>query len=540
MRARPATPNPTDGQGPRESPAYPKNGQAFHRRPPKSTALEFEVTPQAVAASILQSHAGTILVVRPVEANGLVSGWHEGDANLRRHSCAYWLGDNGRWEPGPEPWYDLVDEVLWERYQRAEAAYAQQERSKRAVLRSIKTEQRRVRSLAREVRVNIRSAAQRMREDDPDAVKDLTECQATELDADRRYLGVANGVVDLCEAKLLKPAEARTKLVTVSTGIDYDPNAKSDDVDLLTKHLPEDEQGWWWQVMGYALHGRPSRRIYVIVGPPGGGKSCVANALRSALATYASEPADSALSESGSLGSHSTELSAFASPIRVAVMDEANFPRGRLSASLVKRLSGDSTFTYRPLYKDPITTEATATLFLVCNPHSVPRMNLEDDALASRLRELPYPAVPDDQKDPELPDRLRTKEFRRAMLARLVSEASELRPGYPPEDIPTVSEATDARIENDIGELGRFARRLVPAPSTKLAFPDVWKEWCEMNGVQDPSDAPKAGGITRRSFTRLLRKQVPALPGTKSVSIDGKTVRGWVGWEFRPDDTSQV
>ena len=61
-----------------------------------------------------------------------------------------------------------------------------------------------------------------------------------------------------------------------------------------------------------------------------------------------------------------------------------------------------------------------------------------------------------------------------------------------------------------------------------------------MNGVQDPADAPKAGGINRRSFTRLLRKQVPALPGTKPVSINGKTVRGWVGWELRPDDTSQV
>ena len=540
MRARPVTPSPTDGQASSESPAYPENGQAFHKQPPKSTAPEFEVTPQAVAASILQSSAGRILVVRPVESNGLVSGWHEGDANLRRHSCAYLLRKDGRWESGPEPWYNLVDEVLWTRYQRAAAAHAQQERTKGAVLRPIKTEQRRVRILAREVRVNIRAAAQHMREEDPDAVKDLTECKATELDADRRYLGVANGVVDLLTAKLLEPAEARTKLVTVSTGIDYDPNATSDDVDLLTKHLSEDEQGWWWQVMGYALHGRPSRRIYVIVGPPGGGKSCVANALRSALGSYASEPADSALSESGSLGSHSTELSAFASPIRVAVMDEANFPRGRLSPSLAKRLSGDSTFTYRPLYKDPTTAEATATLFLVCNPHSVPRMNLEDAALASRLRELPYPAVPDDQKDPELPDRLRTKEFRRAMLARLVSEASKLKPGYPPEDIPAVSEATEARIEDDIGEIGRFARRFVPTSSARLAFADVWKAWCEMNGVQDQADEKKAGGITRRNFTRMLRKQVPALPGAKPTSINGKTVRGWVGWELRPDDTSQV
>ena len=513
----------------------------FRKQPAKSMAAELEVTPQQIARAIISSHAAGILVVRPVEANGLVSGWNEGDANLRRHSCAYLLREDGRWETGPEPWYELVDEVLWRRYREAEETLSQSKGWKRAALRQIKTEQRRIRSLVREVRVNIRSAAKLMREEDPDAAKGLTECKATELDADRRYLGVANGVVDLCTAKMLEPAKARFRLVTLSTGIEYDPNAKSDDVDLLTKHLSEEDRLWWWQVMGYALYGRPSRRIYVIVGPPGAGKSCVANALRSALGPYASEPADSALSESGSLGSHSTELSAFAAPTRVAVMDEANFPRNRISPSLAKRLSGDSTFTYRKLHQDPTTVEATATLFLVCNPHSVPRMNLEDDALASRLRELPYPAVPDDQKDPELPDRLRTNEFRCAMLARLVSEASKLKPAYPPENVDSVSMATKARIEDDIGELGRFARRLIQgSASAKLAFHEVWENWCEMNGVQDPSQATKAGGISPRSLTRLLRKLVPALPGTKPISVDGGTVRGWVGWMLRPDDTSEL
>ena len=53
--------------------------------------------------------------------------------------------------------------------------------------------------------MNIRSAAKLMREENLDAAKGLTECKATELDANRQYLGVANGVVDLCTAKTLEP-----------------------------------------------------------------------------------------------------------------------------------------------------------------------------------------------------------------------------------------------------------------------------------------------------------------------------------------------
>ena len=103
------------------------NTDTFRKEPAKSMAAELEVTPQQIARAIISSHAVRILVVRHVEANGLVSGWNEGDANLRRHSCAYLLREDGRWETGPEPWYELVDEVLWRRYQEAEETLSQSE-----------------------------------------------------------------------------------------------------------------------------------------------------------------------------------------------------------------------------------------------------------------------------------------------------------------------------------------------------------------------------------------------------------------------------
>ena len=115
----------------------------------------------------------------------------------------------------------------------------------------------------------------------------------------------------------------------------------------------------------------------------------------------------------------SPELEAFTLPRRWAVIDEA--PRMKVAAPLLKRLSGDAETTYRRLHEQLRTVPVTATVLVICNPGSVPRLRLQDEAMADRLRELPYAAVP--VPDPTFKARVQTDGFRRAFLARLVAPA---------------------------------------------------------------------------------------------------------------------
>ena len=107
--------------------------------------------------------------------------------------------------------------------------------------------------------------------------------KADELDRNSRYLGAPNGIIDLNTESLLTGAEARSKLVTRQVPDPYDPNATHPDVDRLMGHLPEASRSFLVNAFGYALRGKVSRRFYVLLGPPAGGKSTLLEAVTAAL-----------------------------------------------------------------------------------------------------------------------------------------------------------------------------------------------------------------------------------------------------------------
>ena len=45
----------------------------------------------------------------------------------------------------------------------------------------------------------------------------------------------------------------------------------------------EEHRDWILAAVAYALRGNPNRRIYVLEGPPGGGKTTLLNAVRACL-----------------------------------------------------------------------------------------------------------------------------------------------------------------------------------------------------------------------------------------------------------------
>ena len=198
----------------------------------------------------------------------------------------------------------------------------------------------------------------------------------------------------------------------------------------------------------------------------------------------------------------------------------------------MKRFCGDDSQTLRKPHEHEITARLTATMLLFCNPGSVPYLRLQDEAMADRLRVLPYPGIPEESRDPLFTRRVQTDEtFKEAFLARLIAAAAAERPGVPPEEPPEVAAATAERVRDDVGELGTFVRRLVRDADNVLAFSEVWAAWCEYN-EENPDEAHEPGGISKRRLSGALREFVPSLPAARQFRIGKGRARGWRGWRL--------
>ena len=107
----------------------------------------------------------------------------------------------------------------------------------------------------------------------------LTICDRRRLDENPQYVGTQSGVFDLDTGLVLAPTDGRLTLVTRTIPTAVDMDARHPFVDSLMDRLPNEEREFMLDAIAYAARRKPSRRIYFVVGPPGGGKSTLANAL---------------------------------------------------------------------------------------------------------------------------------------------------------------------------------------------------------------------------------------------------------------------
>ena len=113
---------------------------------------------------------------------------------------------------------------------------------------------------------------------------------------------------------------------------------------------------------------------------------------------------------------------------------------------------------------------------------------MQDAGMRRRLRTLRYPAIPSDDVIEDFNTvRIHDPGFQTALLARLVKAASRCKTGTPPEAPPAVMASTAARIAEDVGEIGRFARRVVRRGEV-LTVAEVWRAWCEHNDENPERD----------------------------------------------------
>ena len=88
------------------------------------------------------------------------------------------------------------------------------------------------------------------------------------VDADPRYMGAPNGIVDLSTGSLLEGQRAADAMVYRSIPDPYDPDATDSDVDALFTSMPAEDLEILLDALGSALLGMAGDRVHLVVGGP--------------------------------------------------------------------------------------------------------------------------------------------------------------------------------------------------------------------------------------------------------------------------------
>lgn len=354
----------------------------------------------------------------------------------------------------------------------------------------------------------------------PDA---LTVCQESELNADRRYIGAPNGVIDLDTGRLLTGDEARAKLVSRRVPDPYAADAKHPVIDRLLAHLDETAQGYILSALGYAIRRGPGRRIYVLEGKLKSGKSTLLSAITSALGDTKGErgygmgvQAEALLSnrhanpnghQGGLFGMHDA---------LIATVSELPDRTARFNTGLLKSLDGIAALPLRDVHeKAGAARPVRATLIVAINETDLTKVNLADPALADRVKILDYPPLPQGHADTSVIETVtKDSSARQAMLALLVRAASAYAADgcEPPQDIPSVAAAVKARRAESLGPVGQWLKEHILVtgdPAHHIITNDLFDKLAEsfpQDGFFCPT--PRDGGIRNYAFCEEREESV--------------------------------
>ena len=490
----------------------------------------YDTTALALARRILRTYGGAVLGVLPAAA---AAGESAGDAAVGSALTSGVAGD-GVWTNAEPEWLLWLRGVSEQIQAEAEANLTGRNLMKVLAAVAKVKEPSRVAAVRRSV-ISELWILKRGGE-----CLDVPEARPEQLDADGRYLGCANGVLDLDERRLLSADEARGKLVTMRARAVWRGEGHTHPVvDRLFEHVPDHIRDWTYRVLGYHLRHGPARKFYSIVGPPAGGKSTLAALLMGTLGGYAAKAKEDALDLGRSKGSAglSPEMLDFLHPHRFAVFSDMSY--ARKDWLMLKSLSGADAQKARDLHKPLQERAATATIIFLCNSGSVPSFYLRDAAMRSRYVEIPYPAIPEDRRDVGVIAQIQAAMsgdpggILSAFLAKMVSAIPADENAYP-EAPADVTAATERRYEDDLGMLGMFARRFERAEEF-LPLSVVWRAWAEECDEFDRDGNPRArvGGMEKQVFSRRLATYFDEGELRVTVAkVKGKVERGFKGWRL--------
>jgi len=335
------------------------------------------------------------------------------------------------------------------------------------------------------------------------------------LDTDAWLLTTLDGTVDLRTGDL-RPHQ-RGDLVTRLAPTAWDPGgACSAWVEFLGRVLPDTEvRDFVFRLVGYSLTGLTSERVFACCfGPTASGKSTFAAALRTVLGDYAGTVSVGALTRSPNTCMDDERAAVEFDGPRLLFGSEAE--RGvRWRLNVLKRVAGGTDeVTARPLGCETYRFRPRCTVWLMTN--ELPHADAEDGAFWARCQTIPFPvSIPEEERDPHLPDRLAAEApgiLQWAISGCLAWQAEGLKP-------PLAVRAAGAEYREREDVVGQFlAECTARDPHGVLSAADLYagyREWCEHTGERPAkqrlfSDRLPRHGLTAQRGTGGVRQYTGA------------------------------
>lgn len=303
-----------------------------------------------------------------------------------------------------------------------------------------------------------------------------------EMDADKRFLGVQNGAVDLMTGQLYPPDRGRriTRLARVA----YDPDAECPLFEQTVADIFEGDSempGFFQRLLGYSITGDPREHVIVLPhGRGGNGKGTTLNAVQWVLADHAATGhassflrADDAANGGG--GSARPDLIALAGVRFVLVSEPAE--GAQLREDVIKSMAGGDVLPARALYSSTIVQIQPSWTAWISTNHK-PIIKGDDTGIWRRVLPLPFRRSfeGDPRKDVARPEKLKGEAA--GILAWLVRGAVDyFRQGV---RIPGSVEASRAEYRADMDLLGEWLSERcegVSGGARGATLDALWLDW---------------------------------------------------------------
>jgi P4 family phage/plasmid primase-like protien len=225
------------------------------------------------------------------------------------------------------------------------------------------------------------------------------------LDAHSNLFTTQNGMTYDSEAMKARPV-SRTDLITKLIGTDHLPEARCPTWEtFLARALPDkDVRAFVQRAIGYTLTGSTQEKaLFVVFGPPDTGKSKFVETILALMGDYGHTLKDDSITNIDAASGNNDDLANLVGT-RFVLLDE--LPEGaKLNASLVKKLTGSTSYTAQRKYEKTFTYKPEFKIWIDTNFR--PHVDADDDAMWTRVKLVPFSVViPKIEQDPHLSEKL--------------------------------------------------------------------------------------------------------------------------------------